>query len=185
MNAREKKLLLVLGLISFLVIGLLVVTSYKAAKKQKEIEWEKGAEELARMEKELAAADSQLEEVEWLSSNNPALGTHGKVGAELATYMENSAKRYHVEIKKRPSPQREDPEETGAFRSARVKVLVAARDGELFRWLTDLQDPKKSRSITFLRISPQRKDATRVDCEMVVTQWFTPEEGDEDDQPPK
>jgi hypothetical protein len=48
-------------------------------------------------------------------------------------------------------------------------------DRELYRWLTDLQDPAKARSVTLLRISPQRDDATRVDCTLEVTQWFSPE----------
>ena len=35
--------------------------------------------------------------------------------------------------------------------------------------------PELNRAITFLRISPQRDDPTRVDCELEVTQWFRPE----------
>jgi hypothetical protein len=48
-------------------------------------------------------------------------------------------------------------------------------DDQLYKWLVELQDPALSRAITFLRISPQRDDPTRVDCELEVTQWFRPE----------
>ena len=48
-------------------------------------------------------------------------------------------------------------------------------DSQLYKWLSDLQEPRLSRSITFLRISPQRDDPTRVDCELEITQWFQPE----------
>ena len=74
----------------------------------------------------------------------------------------------------RPSPQREDADESGAYRSSRVKVAASAMDRELYNWLADLQDPQKSRSVTFLRITPERDDQSRVDCVLEVTQWFSP-----------
>ena len=77
-------------------------------------------------------------------------------------------------LKVRPSPQLADADESGAYRSAKVKVEASATDRELYGWLTDLQDPRKSRSVTLLRISPQRDDPARVDCVLEVSQWFIP-----------
>ncbi|MBT8038461.1 MAG: hypothetical protein KJO21_13055 [Verrucomicrobiae bacterium] len=156
-------------------MNIFLFTSYNAAKQQKEAMLTKGAKALKKMERELDEAESQRPDQEWLLENPPVVGTHGGVGAELATYTEKSALNNGVTLKKRPSPQREDTEEVGAYRSARVKVLGNASDRELYLWLTDLQAPQQSRSITQLRISPQRDDPARVDCELEVTQWFTPE----------
>jgi hypothetical protein len=175
MNDREKKLIFILFGAAFLIVNIFLFTSYNAAMKKKENQLKQGTKDLKKMNTELDAWESQIADVDWLLDNPPVEGTHGKIGAELATYTEKSALRYKVQLKKRPSPQRENPEEGGAFRSARVKVLGNAMDRELYLWLTDLQDPQKGRSITSLRISPQRDDPTRVDCELEVTQWFTPE----------
>ncbi len=175
MSPREKKLVIILVSAAFIIVNLFLFTSFNAAKQQKEALLAKGSKDLKKMERELEEADSQIPDRDWLSGNPPVEGTHGRVGAELATYTEKSALRNQVTLKKRPSPQREDIEETGAYRSARVKVVGNAADRELYLWLTDLQDPKQGRSITQLRISPQRDDPTRVDCELEVTQWFTPQ----------
>jgi hypothetical protein len=175
MNNREKKLIIILFGAAFIIVNLFLFTSFNTAKQQKKALFSKGAKDLEKMELELDEADSQIPDRDWLFDNPPVEGTHGKVGAELATYTEKSALSNRVKLKKRPSPQREDAEESGAYRSARVKVLGNATDRELYLWLTDLQDPKQGRSITQLRISPQRDDATRIVCELEITQWFTPQ----------
>lgn len=175
MNDREKKLIFILFGAAFIIVNVFLYTSYRAKITQNKARLTEGAKDLKKMNKELDEADSQIDDVNWLTDNPPVEGTHGKVGAELATYTEKSALRFRVIIKKRPSPQREDTEEGGAYRSARVKVVGNAEDRALYQWLTDLQDPKKGRSITLLRIAPQRDDPTRVDCELEVTQWFMPE----------
>ena len=61
-----------------------------------------------------------------------------------------------------------------------MKIVANGRDPEIYRWLSDLQDPKQFRSVTRLEIRPQRGDFTRMDCEVEVAQWFFPRvEGDE------
>jgi len=175
MKESEKKLIHVLIGAALIIVTLFLFTSYQAASKQKRNQLSKGAKQLEQMEKELAAWESQADDVQWLMNNPPAEGNHGKIGAELATYTEKSAARFKVELKVRPSPQREDPDASGSYRSARVKVEGSATDRELYGWLSDLQDPKKSRSVTSLSIVPQRDDPARVDCVLEVTQWFIPE----------
>ena len=174
MNDREKKLIFILIGAGFIIANLFVYTSYDAALKQKKTEFTKGADELKLKLAELEVASTHIDEVNWLNENLPAEGTHASIRAELVTSTEQSAAEHRIRMKKRPSPLPENPEEVGDFRSAIVKVLANSRDQELYRWLVELQDPKKARSITHLRITPQRDDATRIDCEMEITQWFTP-----------
>ena len=127
------------------------------------------------MDSDLATWESKADDVEWLMNNQPVEGVHGNIGAALAAYTEEVANKHGVRLSKRPSPQRAEAEEAGAYRSARAKVVANAMDDQLYKWLVELQDPALSRAITFLRISPQRDDPTRVDCELEVTQWFRPE----------
>ena len=174
MKESEKKLIFVLIGAALFILTLFLFTSHQAAMKQKRSQLSKGAKQLEQMEKELVVWESQAEEVKWLEENSPAEGIHGTIRNELATYTEKSAARFQVVLKVRPSPQLADADESGAYRSAKVKVEASATDRELYGWLTDLQDPRKSRSVTLLRISPQRDDPARVDCVLEVSQWFIP-----------
>ncbi|BDS05684.1 hypothetical protein NT6N_07240 [Oceaniferula spumae] len=174
MNDREKKLIFLLFGAAFIIVNLFLYTSYTAAKQKKEIALDKGAKEIALKEKQLLEADERIAEMNWLIDYAPKEGTHAAVRADLVTFAEQSAQRNGITMKKRPVPVREEAEPTGAYHIARVKVLVNARDPEFYRWITELQNPEKSRSVTMLRISPQRDDPTRIDCELEITQWFAP-----------
>jgi hypothetical protein len=175
MNNREKKLIFILFGAAFLIVNVFLFTSYNTAMKKKENQLKQGTKELKKMNKELDAWASQEDDVNWLVDNPPVVGIHSQVRSDLVSVVQRSAQKYRVTPKKAPIPQPENTEEFGAYRSARVKVLGNAMDRELYLWLTDLQDPQKGRSITSLSISPQRDDPTRIDCELEVTQWFTPE----------
>lgn len=179
MTSREKNLILLLFGVAFLVINIFLFTSFNAAMQKKRSQLDIGAQKLDLMERDLATWESKADDVEWLANNQPVIGVHANIGAELAAFTEEAAKRHGVALSKRPSPQRADIEEAGAYRSALVKVTANAMDEQLYKWLTDLQDPALSRSVTFVRISPQRDDPSRIDCELEITQWFRPEREDE------
>ena len=175
MNQREKNLISLLFGVAFLLINIFLFSSFTAAMQKKRSQLDAGAKKLYLMEQDLASWESKAEEVEWLVNNQPVEGVHSNIGAELSAFTETVANRHGVILSKRPSPQRADTEEDGAYRSARAKVTANAMDDQLYKWLSDLQDPELSRSVTFLRISPQRDDPTRIDCELEITQWFRPE----------
>lgn len=181
MNEREKKLIIILFGAAFIIVNLFGFTSYNAALQKKQVELKTGADELKLKRRQLVEANDRMDEVDWLAENMPAEGTHAGVRADLVTFTEQSANKQRVDIKKRPRPQGEDPNETGDFRSAVVKVQVNCRDAELYRWLCELQNPKKARAITRLKITPHRDDKTRIDCDLEVTQWFSPISEDDAD----
>jgi len=174
MNDREKKLTFML-LTAILLIGTaFLYTSYDAAKKKNMATFTRNTEELERMKNDLFEAEDKIDNEEWLSKNPPIESSFGAVSAELASFIEKSAVKNGVSIKKRPSPVNADPEEFGAYRSAVVIVTGNAVDSQLYRWLVDIQSPDDHRSITLLRISPQRDDNTKADCQLEVSQWFSP-----------
>lgn len=175
MNKREKTLITVLFSVAFFILNIFLFTSYQAGMQKKRSQLNNGTKQLKQMEADLAVWDSQAQDVEWLSNNQPGMGVHGNIGADLVKETVTVAQRHGVKLPALPSPLPADNEEFGVYQSARVKVKANAMDDQLYKWLTDLQDPERSRSITSLRISPQRDDQTRVDCELEVAQWFTPE----------
>ncbi len=174
MNDREKKLIFILFGGAFFIVNIFLFSSYTEAKQKKEIQLKKNADELALKKKEIGESDDRISEIEWLIDNGPKEGVHAEVRADLVNFAEKSALRAGVSTKKRPSPLPENPDEDGSYSTARVEMLVNARDPEFYRWLIELQDPQKGRAVTFLHIKPQRDDNTRVECELVLTQWFTP-----------
>jgi len=174
MNAREKKLIMILFGAAFLILNLFAYTSYSEALQKKKVQLKKGEAELQLKKIQLEEASTHQDEVDWLAKNMPIKGTHASIRAELVMLMEQTASKHRIQLKKRPTPLKENPEEEGEFRSAVVRATVNCRDAELYRWLVELQDPKKSQSITHLRITPQRNDPTRIDCDIWVTRWFTP-----------
>lgn len=174
MNDREKKLTFFLLAIVLLIGSMFLYTSYNAKMAKNRATFKRNQEELERMKVELFDSKSKAKEEEWLNENLPTESTHGKVSSDLAGFTEKSAERNGVEFKTRPRPTDEDPDEFGAYRSAVVRVKGSAMDAPLYRWLVDLQSPKDHRSITSLRIIPQRDDDTKVECELEVSQWFTP-----------
>jgi len=182
MNSREKKLIFILFGAAFLIVNLFLFTSYQSAKQKKEVALKKNAAELQLKHEEMNQSEEKVDEMNWLIDHAPQEGNHSDVRADLVTFTETSAKRNRVKTKKRPTPIPEDIEEQGAYRTARVKVTVNAADPELHRWLIELQDPEKSRSITYLRIQPQRDDPHRVDCELELTQWFYPATGENSEE---
>jgi len=179
MNEREKKLIFILFGAAFLIVNIFLFTSYTAAKQKKEMQLKKNADELVLKERQIKESDERIGEMNWLIDHAPKGGTHSDVRAELVNFTEQSARRSGVTAKSRPVPLPENFEEVGVYRTAKVKVLVNARDPELYRWLIELQNPEKSRSITKLNIRPQRDKPERIDCELELTQWFLPAaEGD-------
>lgn len=179
MSNREKKLIYLLFGAAFIIVNVYLYTSYNAAKTQKQKLLAKGRADIERMQKDIDNAGKLQEDLDWLRDHEPAEGVHDAVRSNLLVAVRQSALKYRVVPKKGPQPLPERADESGAYRSARVEVLANARDRELFLWLTDLQDPQKSRSITFMSITPQRDDPTRVDCKLEVTQWFTPKAEDD------
>ena len=180
MNEREKRLLFVLGFTAFVIANIFAFNLFQKGMNRMKAEAYNGAREIKEKTAAIRKADENPDEWNWWVENQPAEGVHGGIRADLATYVERSAGRFGVQTKGRPTLLPEDLSETGDYRSAAVKVVANGRDAEIYRWLSDLQDPKKFRSITRLEIRPQRDEPTRMDCELEVAQWFVPmAEGEE------
>ena len=176
MNEREKKLLFMLLGAAFIIVNVFLYSSYSSGMQRMKSELNAAKTEYRDKTDELARADERASEREWLLEYQPKEGDHRGVGTALAKYTEDTARRYGVQMNRRPQQVRENLGETGVYRSATVKVMANGRDAEIVRWLTDLQDPRKSRSITRLEIEPEKNDKTqtRMSCELEVTQWFSP-----------
>lgn len=174
MNEREKKLIFVLIAAAFIIVNVFAWSMYSSGMKRMQVELQQGTKELKEKIGELDKAAERQDERDWLLDNPPIEGKHRTVGGDLATYTERSAARYGVTIKGSATQLGEDINESGTYRSAKVKVKANGMDAAVYRWLADLQDPGKSRSITRLYMAPRRDVPSQMDCELEITQWFFP-----------
>ena len=172
MNDRERNLILVLGVALFFVVNIFLYTSYQDAMKKNTALKKSNASKLVEIKQSLGGSDEKQANREWLDQYEPGEGSHGQIGAELATLTEKSGLKFGVTMKKRPSPTNKNEDELGNYSSATVKVVGNAMDRPIYSWMIDLQDPEKSRSITSIHIKQQRDDNTRIDCSLEITQWF-------------
>ncbi len=183
MSQREKKLIFILFGAAFFIVNIFLFTSYTEAKQKKQVQLKTSTQELALKKQQILDFSDRMDESDWLNKYEPKAGTHADIRADLVNFVERGARNAGVSPKKRPMPLAQDPDEGGRYGTARVEMIVSGEDAKLYRFLTELQNPEQSRSITFLRIKPQRDDPTRVDCELILTQWFSfasdelPEEG--------
>jgi len=176
MNDREKKLLVLVGVIVFLILNLaawsVVYSPRKKAAEAKETEY------VGKMGK---AKDRQFEldeiqpQAEWLERNEQKMvKSWQKALADLESLANREAKRRGLTVKQ-VKPMNASNIEGLDLHRARVEIEVSGREQVLFQWLDRLNSPSDLRAVTSLIISPKKDDDTQVDCQVRLEQWFVPE----------
>lgn len=176
MSAREKRLLNLLLIVGFLLLNF-------AAYKLFYLKRLSGAEQRAvTAEAQVEAAKSSLEmidlfegEMAWLDKNEPQEATEQDAQTKLQQLLESEAQRNNLTIKR----QRLEPPLVSPgliYHRARIEMEVSGMEMSLYRWLDRIHSPTEARAVTFMRMNPQKDDDTQVDCQIIVEQWFTPEQ---------
>ena len=180
MSDREKKLIILVGILVFVALNVGVYKLWYADKKHDAVERE---EEFVKMKGEAMAAmdaqDSKRAEIEWLERNEQKqIKSPQKALADLEALANREAKRRGLTVK-RVKPMTGIEGEKLEFFRARVEIEVSGREQVLFQWIDRLNSPSDLRTATSLRINPKKDDDTQVDCAVVLEQWFVPEGRDE------
>lgn len=178
MNEREKKLVIMLGAVGFLIVNLFlyfrVYVPRRAETRAKIVQYEAtldNADTFIQMRAEVA------DEIDWLEKNSPQVAPSQEVEAGLQRFAQTEASSNGLTIKRqRILPSIQNP--GSAFHRARVELEISGREDALYKWIDRLQTPTEFRAVTGLRLSPEREDDTLIDCKLVVEQWFSaqPEE---------
>ncbi|MGB0992411.1 MAG: hypothetical protein ACPG32_08075 [Akkermansiaceae bacterium] len=177
MNDREKKLIFLLLGVAFVLATVFAYTTFTSVMQKKKSAMAKNKTKIEEINANIDAAYDRQEEMEWYDNNQPVEGTFLEVQAKLHKFVTQSMGS-KVE-KKSIVAQSADSELSGGYQKTTMKVLVSAYDPDLYRWICTLQSPKDFRSVTYIKIEPQRNDKTRVDCELNITQWFIPKSSDD------
>ncbi len=180
MSDREKKLIILVGILVFVVLNLGAYQVWYAPRKKEAVNDE---EKFVIMKGEAMAAmdaqDSKRAEIEWLEHNEQRqIKSPQKALADLEALANREAKRRGLTVK-RVKPMTGIEGEKLEFSRARVEIEVSGREQVLFQWIDRLNSPSDLRTATNLRINPKKDDDTQVDCAVVLEQWFVPEGRDE------
>ena len=173
MNARERRMLILLGVVGFLLLNLFAYRWYKQKK-----ELAKGERARAEIILESANAYSEKEaqvadEIKRMKDHEPQPAAVQEVDSALQKFAQEEALKASLTVK-RQKPQTPDREKAHYHR-ARIEFEVTGTESALYLWLDKLQSPQQFRSVTSLRLSPQRDDDTKIDCTVVIEQWFVPQ----------
>ena len=177
MSEREKKLLVLVGV---LVFGLLNVAAYKYYYLPQKAKADKSQAEYTKMRQEaienLEEQDSQRGEIEWLQRNEQkVIKSSQQALTDLEAMANREAQRRGLTVKRvKPLPALED--QNLEFHRARVEIEVSGREQVLFQWIDRLNAPSDLRAATTLSINPKKDDDTQVDCRVTLEQWFLPKE---------
>jgi hypothetical protein len=180
MSDREKKLIIFVGILVFVVLNIGAYQVWYAPRKEKAVADE---EKFGIMKDEAEAAkdaqDFKRAEIEWLERNEQKqIKSSQKALADLEALANREAKRRGLTVK-RVKPMTGIEDGNLEFSRARVEIEVSGREQVLFQWIDRLNSPSDLRTATSLRINPKKDDDTQVDCAVVLEQWFVPEGRDE------
>ncbi len=175
MSPREKRLLNLLLIVGFFLLNFaayklffvkrLADAGQRAATAETKVESARSAEDmLGLFEDEMA----------WLEKNEPKEATEQETQTRLQQLLQREAQRNNLTIKR----QKLQPSVVSpglVYHRARIEIEVNGMEMSLYRWLDRVHSPTESRAVTFMRMNPQKDDDTKIDCQIIVEQWFAPE----------
>ena len=175
MSDREKKLLFVALAAVFIIATVFAFKQiYQPKMKSAEARLQTAKSRLEINNVAIETVGMFEKEIQWLARYEPKPTNQQQTQTKLQQLVEREAQRNNLEIKRQKlQPSIEDP--GLSYHRARMEIEVSGMESGLYRWLDRLHSPNEFRAITFMRINPQKSDDTKIDCQIVVEQWFVPE----------
>lgn len=172
MSSREKKLLTFLILAGFFILNFLLFSFYTQKKALFRADFQSAT---SRLQQAIAFSDSskQIEdEIAWLADYEPAPAAYQDVQTKLQQFADSQARGFGLTIK---SQETLPTDESGVhFHRAQVKLNLSGNEEALYRWFDSINDPTALRTTYQIRITPNSKDDTLIDCAATLAQWFPP-----------
>ncbi|QJE98253.1 hypothetical protein [Luteolibacter luteus] len=174
MSDREKKLVLLFGLAAFVLLNVFGISWYKKYKLELSKKVSKAESSVQVAEAYQNSYAGVEEEMIWLGDHFPEPKAGQTVQAELQQFASSEASKNTLTVK-RPKILPNDETPGAKFHRARVEFNVTGTEASLYRWLDKLQAPDSLRAITGMRLSPDTKDDTLIECTVTVEQWYVPQ----------
>ena len=172
MSTREKQLLTALLFAGFILANVFLYSLYT----QKNLQF-RGELDAAKAQLQQAIAlqdsSSQLaEQMQWLVVNEPDPAVYQTVQTQLQRFAETQARNLGLTIK---SQELLPTDTTGVhYYRAQIKINLTGQEQALYRWFDSVNDPSAFRTAFQIRLTPNGKDDTLIDCSATLAQWFPP-----------
>lgn len=178
MSSRERNLLILLVAMAFIAANFLGYKTWYEPKMTALNSAKDAAERTAAFnEAEASSLDLIASDRDWLTKNEPKPSSAGKMATSIQQLSENEAVRSGLTVKRKEfGDEVVDPNLN--YHRVRFQIEVNGTESSIYRWLDRIHVPNQFRAVTFVRLSPQRDDPTRADCEVYLDQWFVPEGGE-------
>lgn len=168
LNDNEKKLALLLSVTLFILGNLIFLPGLLNARAE-------SGKKIEELQLQVVAAEVWMNQSEywaireaWIQETEPALDRRGGATADQLEELQETTKRFDLEMSE---VQLLPPEQTEFFDALSVRFTVAGEWSALVQWLAELQSPSNFNVIPRFSL---RSDAepTRVHCEMELQRWF-------------
>ncbi len=171
MSSREKNLISILLLAGFLMLNFFLYSQFKKKKSTFETNLNTAKTKLELAKNIQASSDQYSEQMEWLADNEPEPKDSQTVQGELQAYIDREARTAGLELK---GKQRFLPSDTNGqyYHRAQIEISVTGMEQNLYKWLCTINDPAAFRAATQIRLNPNTKDDTLIDCTAIISQWF-------------
>lgn len=173
MSPREKRLLLLFAVAGFLVLNFLGFKFLSSARAGIETRRDAAQRKLEAAEMYRKASGEIIEEMEWLENHQPEPVAAQDAQTRLEQVCDREARSVGLTVGSK-KPLDTEMGEGRRFHRAKFQFTVNGREEALYRWLYRLNDPGQFRIATQLRLSPDKKDDTKIDCTAIIEQWFIP-----------
>ncbi len=171
MSPREKKLLIFFALGGFLVINLLGFNYFTTKRLDVQRQHQTAKTKLQTAQMISASREAVESQMAWLANNEPKPSDYQPVQTALQQLAEKEVTVVGLTLK---SQKLFPPEQSRELHYGRVKVELSVLGTEeaLYRWFDHLNSPESLRCVTYIRLSPNKEDDTKIDCRAWVEQWF-------------
>lgn len=173
MSPREKKLLLFFAAAGFIILNILGIGFFKSKRLEVSRQRDQARQKLETAEMFRASREQVTDQMEWLAKQEPEPAANQDVQTKLQQLCETEAKTTGLEVKsQKPLPT--DATEGRHYHRAKIQIVVNGTEEALYRWFDRLNSPEQLRIASSIRLSPNTKDDTKIDCTTTVEQWFVP-----------
>lgn len=172
MSPREKKLLIFFALGGFVVLNLLGYKLYSSKKLAFNETHSRAVNTLKSAEMVSASRESVAAVMKWVNAHQPRPSDYQTVQSTLVSLADNEAKAAGLTLKNQRPLERDTDHPN--YHRVKTQLTLTGTEQALYNWLDRINDPEKFRCVTFLRLSPNKEDDTKIECTAIAEQLFVP-----------
>lgn len=174
MSSREKRLLIFFAVAGFIILNFLGFRLLNSKRDEILRDRETAKINLEQAQQFLDSKEQVSGEMKWLEEHEPKPAAEQDVQTSLQQIVEREAKSRSLTIK--PGGKYLPTQHGTHYGRVKFELSVTGTEQALYSWIDRLQVPSEFRAVTFIRLSPNREDDTRIDATLVVEEWFIPQD---------